>query len=219
MPRTARIVVPGHPHHITQRGARRQRTFFTESDYTTYLDLLWQNKSRAQADIWAYCLMPNHVHLVVVPKFADSLAKLLGNTHHRYARLINAAHGWRGHLWQERFHSFVMDEEHLMAAVRYTELNPVRAGLCCHAAEWHWSSVHAHLQSRFDPIVTVSPMLERVSDWRKYLAEEENPKLSENLRDHTNTGRPAGSAKFIETLENLTNRRLQPRKRGPQPRS
>ncbi|MDP6617078.1 MAG: transposase [Gammaproteobacteria bacterium] len=219
MPRIARIVVPDYPHHVTQRGARRQRTFFEESDYRSYLNLLSNNKSRAEADIWAYCLMPNHVHLVVVPHRPDSLSKLLGNTHHRYARLVNEAHGWQGHLWQERFQSFVMDEEHLVAAVRYIELNPVRAGLCHDATEWRWSSIHAHLQNRSDPIVTARPMLERVSNWRQYLADETNPKLLENLRKHTNSGRPAGSAEFVNNLENLTQQRLRPRKRGPQPKS
>ena len=219
MPRVARIVVPGYPHHVTQRGARRQRTFSTEADYATYLDLLAKNISRADAQIWAYCLMPNHVHMVVVPGGANGLARLLGHTHHCYARLVNDTHSWRGHLWQERFHSFVMDEEHLLAAVRYIELNPVRAGLCRHAAEWRWSSVHAHLRTRPDPIVTAKPMLDRVPDWQSYLADGENPAMSASLRKHTMTGRPAGSAGFIDALEKLTHRCLRPGPRGPRPAS
>jgi len=209
-------VAPGYPHHVTQRGNRRLQTFFSDADYTTYLGLLSESLSRTQAAIWAYCLMPNHVHFVVVPGAQTDLSKLFGNTHHRYARLVNAANGWRGHLWQERFHSFVMDEQHLLAAVRYIELNPVRAGLCKHAAEWRWSSVHAHLQARNDDIVTVTPMLDRLSDWQCYLAEDDSPALEKSLREHSNTGRPAGNAKFIKALEELTQRRLRPRKPGPQ---
>jgi putative transposase len=217
VPRIARIVVPDHPHHATQRGARRQLTFFKESDYARYLDLLAQNRSKTGAEIWAYCLMPNHVHMVIVPKSADGLARLLSNTHHCYARIVNAEHQWQGHLWQERFHSVVMDEEHLLAAVRYIELNPVRAGLCRQATEWRWSSVHAHLRTRPDPIVTTKPMLDRISDWQSYLAERETQDLSKSLREHTNTGWPAGSAEFIDMLERLTHRRLRPGNKGRPP--
>lgn len=129
MPRIARLVVPNHPHHITQRGNRRQRTFFDDSDYRACANLIAKIKAAAGVDVWAYCLMPNHLHIVAVPEHEDSLAKMLRVAHRRHALRVNAAHGWHGHFWQERFHSFVMDETHLLAAVRYVELNPVRAGL------------------------------------------------------------------------------------------
>jgi len=166
----ARLVVPGLPHHITQRGSRRQRTFFDESDYIDYLDLLREFKVTAGVSIWSYCLMPNHVHLIAIPEHENSLAKRLRVVHHRHARRVNAVHGWRGHLWQERFHSFVMDEPHLLAAVRYVELNPLRAGLCSRPEDWRWSSVRAHLHGESDGIVDVRPMQELVNDWREYLA-------------------------------------------------
>jgi len=118
MPRLARLVVPGYPHHITQRGSRRQQTFFDVADYRAYLDLMIRFKEGAGVEIWAYCLMPNHVHLVAVPQQAQSLARLFRITHQCYARRVNTARGWNGHLWQERFHSFVMDELHPLAAVR-----------------------------------------------------------------------------------------------------
>jgi putative transposase len=130
MARMPRVVVPEYPHHVTQRGARRQRTFFSAADYKTYLQLLAAAKADAGAEFWAYCLMPNHVHHVIVPSRQDSLAALFSAAHRRYTRHINFREDWRGHLWQERFHSFVMDERYLMATVRYVELNPVRAGLC-----------------------------------------------------------------------------------------
>ena len=219
MPRMARLVVPGLPHHVTQRGGRRQRTFFDDSDYLAYLDLIRKTKATSGVDIWAYCLMPNHVHLVAVPEREDSLAALLRVAHHRYARRVNAAHGWCGHLWQERFHSFVMDETHLMAAVRYVELNPVRAGFCRHAEEWPWSSVRAHLRGRDDGVVNVQPMREQVSDWRSYLDLSEPPETVDALRSHSRTGRPAGSAAFIAALERLSGRNLRKRKTGPRPKS
>ena len=158
MPRMARLVVPGYPHHVTQRGNRRQKTFFHSQDYLAYLKLIANAKRKAQCDIWAYCLMPNHVHFVIVPGHESSLACLFKQAHRRYTRRINFREKWRGHLWQERFHSFVMDEPHLNATVRYVELNPVVAKLCSTPDEWRWSSVHAHLGSKDDEIVSVKPM-------------------------------------------------------------
>lgn len=215
MPRMARLVVPGYPHHITQRGSRRQRTFFNDSDYRAYLGLIRDRQGAAGVDIWAYCLMPNHVHLVAVPGQAESLAKLLRDVHHRHAKRVNAANGWRGHLWQERFHSTVMDEPHLLAAVRYVELNPVRSGLCQQAAEWPWSSVHAHLRGDGDGIVNVQPMLGRVPDWTSYLSCSDSPEMVDALRSLSTTGRPAGSEEFVDELERQMGRPLRRRKPGP----
>jgi len=215
MPRMARLVVPGYPHHVTQRGSRKQTIFFGDTDYRAYIELICRLKEEAAVDIWAYCLMPNHVHLVAVPDNKQGLAKLFGVAHHRYARRINAQNDWCGHLWQERFHSFVMDESHLLAAVRYIELNPVRAGFCRHADQWKWSSVHAHLSRNSDKLVNATPMNALVSDWGHYLADELRADDIEILRRHTRTGRPAGSRDFIEKIEVLSGRHLQRRKPGP----
>jgi putative transposase len=215
----ARLVVPGYPHHVTQRGNRRQCTFFEKADYQTYVSLLSALKTKAGVDIWAYCLMPNHVHLVAVPLHKKGLAKLFGVAHHRYARLVNGVHGWQGHLWQERFYSTPLDERHLMAAVRYIELNPVRAGLCRRAEDWRWSSVRAHLHGAPDPLVDVTPLRERITDWSSFLSEPVTPEMTEVLRQCTRNGHPAGSEEFIDALEVCTGRRLRPRKRGPVPRS
>ena len=129
MARMARLVVPGHPHHLTQRGARRMAVFFGDEDYRAYLALLAEWCDAADTRVWAYCLMPNHIHLILVPATEDGLRAALGETHRRYTRRVNAREGWRGHLWQERFHSFAMDEDYLLACARYVELNPVRARL------------------------------------------------------------------------------------------
>ena len=123
MPRIPRLVVPGYPNHVTQRGNRRQKTFFNTQDYLAYLEFITAAKPKAGCEIWAYCLMPNHVHFVLVPQHRDSLALLFKDAHRRYTRRINFRENWRGHLWQERFHSFVMDEHHLNATVKYVELN------------------------------------------------------------------------------------------------
>jgi len=214
MARLARVVVPNYPHHVTQRGNRRQKTFFCEDDYHAYIDLIAEAKSKASVDVWAYCLMPNHVHLVVVPEETDSLAALFRDAHRRYTRRINTREGWCGHLWQERFHSFVMDERHLLAAARYTELNPVRAGLCSRPDEWRWSSIHAHLRREDDSLVTVAPLLNRINDWHGYLAEGDPESEIDEIRVHASTGRPFGGAAFLARLEVLTGRRLRKRSAG-----
>ena len=214
MARMSRVVVPGYPHHITQRGARRQQTFFTEADYSLYLDLIAQASQRAGVVFWAYCLMPNHVHHVVVPHDRLSLCALFREAHRRYTLEVNRREGWRGHLWQERFHSFVMDEHHLLAAVRYVEMNPVRAGLVERPDAWPWSSVHAHLSGQNDRLVEVQAMLNRVSDWDSYLASSDSQAVVESIRVHTRTGRPQGDDSFITKLERLTGRSLKKKKPG-----
>ena len=153
------------PHHVTQRGNRRQQTFFGEEDYQHYLELISRFCRAEQVAIRAYCLMPNHVHLIVVPQSAESLRRAIGEAHRRYTRWINFREGWRGHLWQGRFASFVMDEDHLLTAARYVELNPVRAGLVQAPSRYRWSSAAAHLRRRDDVLVQVAPLLQ--SPWRR----------------------------------------------------
>ena len=169
MARMAWVVVPMCPHHVTQRGNRRQQTFFSDADYLAYLELLATAKLKAGVETRAYCLMPNHVHFVAMPQSSDGLACFFSNAHRRYTRRITFREGWRGHLWQERFHSCVLDEQHLLAAVRYIELNPVQAGLCARPTQWPWSSVHAHLRGEDDDLVTTAAMMNRVTAWPEYL--------------------------------------------------
>ena len=169
MPRIARLVLPGIPHHVTQRGNRRQRTFFCEEDYALYLKLLrfWCGKAGTAA--WAWCLMPNHVHLVLVPTDTDGLRATLADTHRRYTRAINEREGWTGHLWQSRFASFPMADGHLHACVRYVELNPVRARLVERPEQWRWSSARAHLGLGEDGLTDLAAMHGRIEDWPAFL--------------------------------------------------
>jgi len=214
MPRIARIVIPHYPHHVTQRGNRRQSVFFNDEDYIFYKKTIAAALSQAQVELWAYCLMPNHVHLVVVPETEEGLCDLFSKAHRDYTRRINFRKGWRGHLWQERFHSFVMDENYLLATVRYVELNPVRAGLCRCAEDWPWSSVHAHLKGEDDELVTVKPMLDLVNDWLEYLEQQDGDE-HKSIRMHTNTGRPLGEDALIAKVEAITGRDLRKKKPGP----
>src|SRR3974377_1045463 len=169
MARLARVVVPGLPHHITQRGNRRQQTFFCDEDYRSYLELVGQQCGAHQVEIWAYCLMPNHVHLIAVPQSADGLRRAIGEAHRRYTRMVNFREGWGGHLWQGKFASFVLDEPYLLTAARYVELNPVRAGLVNTPRQYRWSSARAHLRGKDDALVRVGPLLQLAPDWRRVL--------------------------------------------------
>jgi putative transposase len=216
MARLARLVVPGIPHHVTQRGNRRETTFFRDADYRLYRELLGAAAVKAGASIWAYCLMPNHVHVIIVPPDEDGLRRTFGDLHRRYTRHINARQGWTGHLWQARFASVAMDEAHLLAAIRYVSLNPVRARLVERPTEWRWSSVRAHLTGRDDGVVTVAPVLERVGRFADFLAApfDEEAAFTPIRRAET-TGRPIGTAEWIEGLERALGRPLAARKRGP----
>jgi len=214
----ARVVVPGHPHHVTQRGNRRQKTFFGEDDYQAYLELMAESCKNHGVEIWAYCLMPNHVHLVVVPPSQEALVGAIGEAHRQYSRRINSRKGWRGHLWQGRFASTVMDESYLLAAARYVELNPVRARLVKRPENWPWSSATAHLAGKDDALVTTAPLLDRVEDWQAFLDTGLSKEEGARIRYGERTGRPLGSDDFLVGLEKRLNRRLRPRKRGPKPK-
>ena len=216
MARLPRIVIPGYPHHVTQRGNRRSRVFFDEGDYALYLDLLSEAALKSETEIWSYCLMPNHVHLIAVPSDKNGLRETFADAHRRYTGYINARSRATGHLWQGRFGSVVMDEAHLFHAVRYVSLNPVRARLVPQAQDWQWSSVAAHLSGKNDKLVKVSPILERYGDFAALLGlSTEDVTAFKSLRQSETTGRPLGNEQWIEKLERLTGRALKPRKRGP----
>jgi putative transposase len=218
MARIARVVVPGVPHHITQRGNRRQQTFFCEEDYAAYLALMAHWCGRCGVEVWAYCLMPNHVHMIAVPEREESLARAIGEAHRRYSRRVNLREGWTGYLWQGRFASFPMDEGHLLAAARYVEQNPVRARLVARAREWRWSSAAAHLDGRDDRLVKVRPLLERVEDWDDLLRGPASAAEAALLRRHERTGRPLGAEGFLTQLEELLGRVVRAQKRGRKPK-
>ena len=216
MARLPRLVIPGHPHHVTQRGNRRAQVFLEEGDYALYMDLLSEAAQKAGAEIWCYCLMPNHVHIIVVPSDEDGLRRTLADAHRRYTGDINARMRMTGHLWQGRFGSVVMDEEHLAHAVRYISLNPVRARLVRNMQDWPWSNVAAHLSGEDDELVKVAPVLDRYGDFAAFLGQDRDDTAAfKRLRRSETTGRPLGSEEWIEKLEKLTGRVLKPQKRGP----
>lgn len=219
MARLARIVIPGLPHHVTQRGNRRQQTFFADEDYRYYLALLRRYCAEAGVSVWAWCLMPNHVHLMLVPGSAEALRVGLGEAHRRYSRLINMRQGWRGYLWQGRFASAPMEHDHALACARYIELNPVRARLVSAPEDWAWSSARAHLTGVSDGVTEFEPLVGEVGDWREFLSSGLSECQLEQLRSAERTGRPLGGEAFLSKLESETGRTLLRKKPGPKPRA
>lgn len=215
MARLARVVIPGTPHHVIQRGNRRQRTFFCEADYLAYLHLAAEAFREAEVEVWAYCLMPNHVHLIAAPTRAEGLAQAVGATHVRYTRKINQRERWTGYLWQGRFASFPMDEGYLRQCARYVGLNPVRAGLVERAVDWPWSSVRAHLDERQDALLTPEPLAERLgAELQGFFDVDVEAEARRALRRASSTGRPLGTAAWIKALEAATGRELASRPAG-----
>ncbi len=214
MARLARIVIPNIPHHVVQRGNRRQTTFFSEHDKGAYLEILKKQSALNGIKIWAFCLMNNHVHLIIVPSNPKSLAQGIGQTHQEYSNRINKREGWNGYLWQGRFYSCPLDEPYLYAAVRYVERNPVRAGIVRYAEDYAWSSARSHIFGREDPILADFHLTQRISDWASFLRKEV-PSENDELRKHFRTGRPLGDDAFIRKLEALTERIIAKKKPGP----
>jgi len=218
MARLARLVIPGLPHHVTQRGNGRAQTFFCDDDYRLYHDLLAEACHEAKVEVWAWVLMPNHVHLVLVPAEADGLRCALARTHRRYAGHIHEREKRTGHFWQGRFGAVAMDEAHLAAAARYIALNPVRAKLVTRAQDWPWSSVHAYLTGRDDGLTMTRPLRDRFPNFADLLDLGPDEAAFTRLRRSETIGRPLGDEAFLHALEAGTGRTLKPGKRGPKPR-
>ena len=214
MARIARVVVPEYPHHIIQRGNRRQQVFFNENDYAEYLKLLGFYSRRFRVDIIAYCLMPNHVHLIAVPDKDGNLAQAIGETHRNYTRYINFREKWRGYLWQGRFSSYVLDERYLLAATRYILLNPVKANIAEKPCDYLWSSAKHHTQLISNSMVKDFILQDLIEDWDEFLAKTPDDNDVKLLQLHERTGRPLGDNAFIDKLESFLNINLHKNKAG-----
>jgi len=216
MPRIARVVIPGLPHHIVQRGVRRMDVFFSDNDRNEYLKQLSTQGARFGLSYLAWCLMANHVHLIAIPEEKNSLARGIGEAHRRYTRYVNFREGWRGYLFQGRFHSFPLEGSYMLAALRYVLRNPVRARLVENPWDYDWSSAKWFVgKGRGDPLAVPSDLFADITDRQSFLLQEENSLPA--IRKHTRSGRPLGSDVFISHLEDLTGRVLRPGKRGPKP--
>jgi len=220
----ARVVVPEYPHHVTQRGVRSLNVFFSDEDRFAYLRLMREQCDRFGLHVLSYCLMDNHVHFIVVPERAESLARAIGEAHRLYTRMVNFRDGVRGFLFQGRFFSCPLDERYLLACIRYVERNPVRVldGIR-HAWDYRWSSARYRLGlEKTDPLLEVRGPESRYSrvlasglNWKSLLSKEEDEEVVQNLLKKTRTGRPCGEDQFVERMEQMTGRILKPQKPGP----
>ena len=218
MARLARVIVPGLAHHVTQRGNGRAKTFFSDEDYRLYLRLITANCRAAKVQCLAFALMPNHVHLILVPKDTEGLRKALAATHGTYASNLNGRRKKTGHFWQGRFGCVAMDGPHTEAALRYVLMNPVRAKLVNRADGWAWSSAAALLKGKDDGLTDCGAVQEQFGDVALLLAEGPEAEMMEmQLRRAETIGRPLGSPTFLDRLERKLGRALKPAKRGPKP--
>jgi len=212
MARIARVVLPGIPHHVTQRGVRNMDIFFTSEDREIYKTLLLEQSKRFGLDIVSYCLMSNHVHLIVIPHTEISLAKAIGETHRLYTREINFRQKVRGYLFQGRFFSSPLDERHFFAALKYVEQNPVRAKMVQYPWEYPYSSAAHYVTHSEDKLITHYALLDTISDWRAFL--DESTDQIDEIRQKTRTGRPCGDAQFYMAIREVIGRDLQPKRAG-----
>jgi len=211
MPRQARIVVAGRPHHVIQRGNNRQDVFVADDDRRVYLELLREQADRYGLVVEGYCLMDNHMHLVATPPVEEALALAVGRTHFWYAQYFNRVHRRDGHLWQGRFHSCALDTEHFWTAMKYIERHPVRAKLCRKPWRYEWSSAAAHVgEPTKADVLDLAAWHKRVSadQWRRELDTGLEDELIETLRVRTQTGRPWGNDAFLNKLERRLGRRV-----------
>jgi putative transposase len=189
--------------------------FLDDEDRRVYLDFLAWYRNKHGLEILAYCMMSNHVHVIGVPKEADSIARTIADTHMRYAQHFNWKYSQSGHLWQGRFFSCVLDERHILAAARYVERNPTRAGLVGRAWDYRWSSARAHIGEGKDTLLAESwPSKRLLAQWRELLTDVDDTHDVEEIRLSTRTGRPLGSPDFLVKLEGILRRRVRPKRAG-----
>jgi putative transposase len=215
MSNSFRCTVPDYPHHIRQRGVRRDPIFHQDADYLVYIRNLKDGCSEHGLRIRSYSLMTNHVHIIAIPEREQSMSRALHDAHTQYAKYFNAKYGFHGHLWDGRPQYNVMDERYMWNAVRYVERNPVRAGLVPRAEDYLWSSAAAHCGLRDDILLTDDfPPPGAIPDWSEWLRIDHSDIEMKAIRRHLSTGRPWGTPDFIRQLESLTGRMLQLRKGG-----
>ncbi|HEY4715751.1 MAG TPA: transposase [bacterium] len=216
MPRIARVFALNYPHHITQRGNNKTTVFFDDEDRGFYLKTLSRYSHKRGLEIWAYCLMNNHVHILAVPQHEESLSKGIGITNLIYTQYINRKYKRSGRLWQNRFYSTIVEKErYLWAVARYIERNPVRSKIVTREENYHWSSAKAHVLETRDNILSGNDWLGKneIKAYRDFLKREEC-EIDNLIRKTTSTGRPLGTEQFVNVLEKFLDRVILPKKSG-----
>ena len=212
MPRIARAVGIDLPHHITQRGNYRQQIFEDDTNFQKYLSFLQTESMRYKVDILAYCLMPNHVHFIAVPRLPESLGNMFKYVNMKYSQYFNKKKGEHGHLFQGRFFSSIMDERYTIACARYIERNPVRAKMVKNAWLWKWSSSKAHCGIEKKDNLAVKKLFSYIDvreyEWMEFIKQEDNPEEVATIKKQTMRGRPIAGSNFTEKLEEKLKRAL-----------
>lgn len=219
MARQARIVIPNTAHHITQRGNRGENIFFEKGDYQSYLDIITEQCARFNVSLMAYCLLPNQIHLIAEPKDADLMARAIGEAHRRYTNHINARQDWRGHLFQDRFFSYAMDEQHCLRAARFIETLPVTMKIAPKPENYLWSSAKSRIKIVENSFLKPFRAFHAVQNWEDYLARPMDSMEMNKIQLHLQTGRPRGSDLFLDNIEARIGRPVRPKKRGRKPKT
>jgi putative transposase len=215
MARLSRSTIIGYPHHVMQGGNYDQSVFETEADFRCYHGWISEYSQRYVVDLWAYCLMPNHVHFICVPKAEDALARMFNTVHMRYAQYFHGKKGLKGHLWKGRFLSCILDDRSVFEEVRFIENNPVRSGLVTRAEDYPWSSARHHVLGESDAAIMTGCFLNKeIRDWRAYLTDKPDDSALNRSWQCLKTGRPSGDESFIHGLEEIVGRRLLALPRG-----
>lgn len=219
MARQARIVIENTPHHITQRGNRGEFIFFKKEDYQTYIDILTQACKRFHVSLYSYCLLPNQVHLLVEPKESKLMARAIGEAHRRYTNHINNTKNWRGHLFQDRFFSYAIDEQYALRAARYIETLPVTLKLTPRPENYLWSSAKGRIKiNKTSDFIKQFHSFHAIHNWEDYLSRPMDTDEMNQIQLHLQTGRPRGSALFLDSIERKIGRPVRPQKRGRKPK-
>jgi putative transposase len=223
MPRRARLTLPDVPLHLTQRGHDRHACFFADDDYRFYLYWLERNAARQHCFIHAYVLMTNHVHLVLSAEEAEAPAGLMKAQNQRYVCYVNQRYGRSGTLWNGRFHSCLAQQEnYLLICQRYVELNPVRAGMVEHPADYRWSSYRANAQGAKNSLITPHAQYlalgddfsQRLAAYRELFHGALDPTLIEQIRIATIGNRALGTTRFAADVATILGRQSVPAMRG-----
>ena len=204
MPRIARVVGVGYPHHITQRGNYRQDIFEDDTDRDKYLNVLHTESKRYKLDILVYCLMTNHVHFIAVPERKDAMGKVFKYVNMKYSQYFNEKKGERGHFFQGRFFSSIMDENYTLKCARYIERNPARAKIVKRAWDWKWSSARVHCGMEENEQLAESMLFKYIgigqNEWKEFISQEDDPKEVKRIKEETIKGRVIADIDFIREL-------------------
>lgn len=223
MPRQPRLVVPEYPHHVILRGNNKSAIFYNDTNRRFFIECLKETKEKTKSTIYAYCLMINHVHLLIVPSTEKSLGNMIQSLGRRYVQYINKLHKRTGTLWEGRFKSsLVSKDEYLLTCSRYVELNPVRAKMVKHPKDFPWSSYNFKAEGKQDELLDNDPVYmglgktpkERQTNYKEWIERSVPDEELSLIRNTTHKGGIFGNKEFSEEIAKLVGKDVVLRSRG-----